>query len=405
MLVQDLTSTSTAASMSVSVGASSDPHGQMCGVAHFCEHMCFLGSAAYPVENHYKKTLALHNGHSNASTSMERTVFKFDVDAGAFETLFDIFHNFFISPTFSADGTKREVNAVDSENSKNLTSDDRRRLQILKALAVSTPSRYLNFSTGNTATLVPSADSTPPGVDPIDVTRRSLLYFHSLHYTSDRMACCIVGPQSLDELAAISIPRLERIPVRHPLKSSTDDGSTLPPPPIKAAFDDAFAVVPRLESSRDAAVAAPSAASAGGASPSLPPPAVAFISSFPTPFPFVLTVNPLRTQRVLALLFPAPPSRHLKDRSPSRLVSHILGHEGAGSAFASLQDLGLATALGTGSRMSDGNQTLFEVELTLTQEGEDRWQDVVRILFDHIELLRTTAETNPERLAQQWGEV
>ncbi len=58
-----------AASVSVRAGASSDPR-VLPGLAHFCEHMCFLGSKAYPEENEYKKYLAKHGGKSNASTSM-----------------------------------------------------------------------------------------------------------------------------------------------------------------------------------------------------------------------------------------------------------------------------------------------------------------------------------------------
>ena len=40
------------------------------GIAHFTEHMCFLGSKAYPAENEYKQYLAKNGGKSNASTSM-----------------------------------------------------------------------------------------------------------------------------------------------------------------------------------------------------------------------------------------------------------------------------------------------------------------------------------------------
>ena len=63
-----------AASVSVHAGASSDPRG-LPGLAHFCEHMCFLGSKAYPKENEYKQFLAQHGGKSNASTSMSHVSF------------------------------------------------------------------------------------------------------------------------------------------------------------------------------------------------------------------------------------------------------------------------------------------------------------------------------------------
>lgn len=86
----------------------------------------FLGSAKYPGENEYKAFLAQHGGHSNASTSMNLTTFKFEVLALHAEQALDIFSNFFVTPLFTASGTSREVQAVDSENSKisPMTDDD-----------------------------------------------------------------------------------------------------------------------------------------------------------------------------------------------------------------------------------------------------------------------------------------
>ena len=45
--------------------------------------MLFLGSERFPAENHYKKLLARHGGRSNASTSLERTLYKFEIVASA----------------------------------------------------------------------------------------------------------------------------------------------------------------------------------------------------------------------------------------------------------------------------------------------------------------------------------
>jgi secreted Zn-dependent insulinase-like peptidase len=50
-----------------------------------------VGTEKYPVENHYKQFLSKHGGSSNASTSMETTVYKFDVNHAHFEEALDIF--------------------------------------------------------------------------------------------------------------------------------------------------------------------------------------------------------------------------------------------------------------------------------------------------------------------------
>ena len=49
------------------------------GLAHLCEHMLFLGTEKYPLENEYYKYLSEHGGSSNAHTSSEHTCYHFDI--------------------------------------------------------------------------------------------------------------------------------------------------------------------------------------------------------------------------------------------------------------------------------------------------------------------------------------
>lgn len=59
-------------------GSLSDP-GNIAGLAHFCEHMLFLGTKKYPKENEYSQFLSEHAGSSNAFTSGEHTNYYFDI--------------------------------------------------------------------------------------------------------------------------------------------------------------------------------------------------------------------------------------------------------------------------------------------------------------------------------------
>lgn len=59
-------------------GSLSDPP-NISGLAHFCEHMLFLGTEKYPKENEYSQFLSEHAGSSNAFTSGEHTNYYFDV--------------------------------------------------------------------------------------------------------------------------------------------------------------------------------------------------------------------------------------------------------------------------------------------------------------------------------------
>ena len=274
------------------------------------------------MQNSYKRALSQHGGRSNASTSMERTVFKFDVVAPHLDEILDIFSSFFVSPSFSQSGTDREVMAVDSEDSKNRTADNRRRLQVLKAQC-DPSSAYSKFSTGNRSTIV-----GPESPTAVSDARAALLYFHHKHYKASNMTAVVVGPQSLSELYSIAYPKFSSIPSRH---SSLSDS-------VPSAIREAIDCVP-----------VPDISPAPDATPSFRP-------AIQTPFPNLLTNNPLRTLRKLYLMFPLPPQRHKKDNSPTRLLSSLLGHEGEGSAFAVLQDEGLITGLSAGTRFEDSEQ-------------------------------------------------
>lgn len=71
LLVSDAEADAAAAALDVHVGHFSDPDG-IAGLAHFCEHMLFLGTERFPDETAYKSYLSAHGGSSNASTSTVR---------------------------------------------------------------------------------------------------------------------------------------------------------------------------------------------------------------------------------------------------------------------------------------------------------------------------------------------
>lgn len=73
LLISDPATDKAAAAMTVDVGHMSDPD-NLPGLAHFCEHMLFLGTKKYPNENAYSTYLAENSGSSNASTYADNTV-------------------------------------------------------------------------------------------------------------------------------------------------------------------------------------------------------------------------------------------------------------------------------------------------------------------------------------------
>jgi hypothetical protein len=74
LLVSDHQSERAAVAVDVHVGYFSDPS-NLPGLAHFCEHMTFLGTKKYPQEDDFAMYLSAHGGSSNAYTDAEDTVY------------------------------------------------------------------------------------------------------------------------------------------------------------------------------------------------------------------------------------------------------------------------------------------------------------------------------------------
>ena len=62
----------------VCVGGFHEP-GHVGGLAHFCEHMLFMGSEKYPDENEFTAFVSKHSGSDNAHTDNHVTVYSFDI--------------------------------------------------------------------------------------------------------------------------------------------------------------------------------------------------------------------------------------------------------------------------------------------------------------------------------------
>lgn len=74
LLISDPQSSRSAAALDVHVGYFSDPT-NLPGLAHFCEHMSFLGTEKYPGEEEFSSFLSSNGGSSNAYTDAEDTVY------------------------------------------------------------------------------------------------------------------------------------------------------------------------------------------------------------------------------------------------------------------------------------------------------------------------------------------
>jgi len=102
------------------------------GMAHYLEHMLFLGTEKYPNQSEYMDYLSKNSGTFNAYTDLMETNYFFEVANHAFDGGLDRFAQFFIAPLFTESCSEREMNAVNSEHLLYFKQDVWREFQLLR---------------------------------------------------------------------------------------------------------------------------------------------------------------------------------------------------------------------------------------------------------------------------------
>ena len=181
-----------ACAMCVGVGYLSDPPA-VPGLAHFVEHMLFMGTARYPRENGWSEFLASHGGEDNGETSAESTVCYFDVHPSHLRAALARFASFYVAPLFGWGGSQREVQAIDSEFEQAKQADSIRADQVLCEL-MTDGHPHRRFGWGNALSLVDA-----PKREGVDV-QAELRAFHRAYYSANIMTLAIIGREDLDTL-------------------------------------------------------------------------------------------------------------------------------------------------------------------------------------------------------------
>ena len=199
LLIHDAEVHRSAAALAVGVGQIYDPVDKM-GLAHYLEHMLFLGTSKFPEVGTFKKFLEENSGASNAYTGAAITNYFFQVSHEGFDGALDRFSQFFQAPLFDKKYSAREVNAVNSEHDKNKRQDGWRGNQVSKlTYEAGHPAR--NFGTGNKDTL--SGDNRP-----------ALLDFYKRFYAASNMKLVFLSKLSLADQEIIARKYFVGIPDR-----------------------------------------------------------------------------------------------------------------------------------------------------------------------------------------------
>ncbi|WP_087020356.1 insulinase family protein [Thaumasiovibrio subtropicus] len=326
LLVHDSDATRSAAALSVEIGHFDDPEDRQ-GMAHFLEHMLFLGTEKYPKVGDFQSFINLAGGSNNAWTGTENTTFFFDVRPNAFAEGLDRFGQFFTAPLFNSDAVDKERNAVDSEYKLKISDDTRRIYQVYKE-TINPLHPFSKFSVGSLSTL---------NDRPNQSVRDDLIAFYQQNYSSHRMGLVLMGPQPLEQLEKFALSYFNDVPFNN--THST---------PISVPF------LTEREQAK------------------------------------FIRVEPIKDVRKLTLSFALPNIDEHYRVKPLSYIAHLIGYEGPGSLMSSLKSQELINALAAGGGLSGSNFREFTISVNLTPKGLSRIDEIVEEIFSYIARVRTT---------------
>ncbi|GAB2189037.1 insulinase family protein [Sessilibacter sp. MAH1] len=324
VVIHDETADKAAAALDVFVGSNDNPDDRL-GLAHFLEHMLFLGTKKYPEPDAYQDFVSKNGGNHNAFTSSEHTNYFFEVKASALPETLDRFAQFFIAPLFTQAYVDRERKAVNSEYSANIKDDFRRNLDAYREVV--NPEHPLSkFSVGSLATLANRVD------DPV---REDLIAFYRKYYSADQMTLVVLGKESLDELQTLVTNLFSD--VKKNRAEVIREG------------------VPLFEEGK---------------------------------LPLMLSTVPEKDGHRLTMMFSVPPTLEYFRKKPLSYIGNLVGHEGEGSLLDVLKKQGWAENLSAGDGLSDRFNGSFLVSIQLTDEGLAHKDEVVGLFFAEIENIK-----------------
>jgi protease-3 len=114
MLVSDPSIDKSAAALSVAVGSLQEPK-EFGGLAHYLEHMLFMGTESYPKVGGYDEFISHNGGSQNAYTQLDHTNYMVAVNNNAYDEALSRFSGFFYEATLDETYADKERNAVHSE--------------------------------------------------------------------------------------------------------------------------------------------------------------------------------------------------------------------------------------------------------------------------------------------------
>ena len=199
-LISDPGASQSAVAVGVRAGAWQEP-AEAPGLAHFLEHMLFMGSENFPQEDGFSKFLAGYNGSANATTGLDRTVYMMQLGSDGLPGALDRLADFFVAPMLRTEALARERVAIDQEL-RGAASFDTHREQMVRARLSHPGHPHVYSSEGTQAVL--GRISSP-----------MLRHWFEAHYSANLMTLVVMSPLPLQTLQDLSVRAFARVPNRN----------------------------------------------------------------------------------------------------------------------------------------------------------------------------------------------
>ena len=324
LMVSDQETEKSAAALSVGVGAFSDPM-DFQGMAHYLEHMLFMGSESFPEPDGYMNFAAENGGSSNAYTSSEITNYMITIENSAFAEALHRLSEFFAAPILDPDYIQKEKNAVNAEWSMRRESEGRSIYRLQRELLGDHPAN--RFTIGNLDTL---ADKDQRELHPATIE------FFQQYYSANLMSLVLISP--------LPVAEMERLAALHFSRISNKE---IDRPTVTTELDLA-AVSGKL-----------------------------------------IRFKPQRDLREMRLSYIIDNNQAQWRSKPGDYLGYVIGSEMPGTPADTLKSMGLISELMTSSYESlYGNYGTFEISVQLTPQGMTRRDEIFDIVAGYIELLR-----------------
>ncbi|HWH86612.1 MAG TPA: pyrroloquinoline quinone biosynthesis protein PqqF [Pseudomonas sp.] len=184
------------------------------GLAHFLEHLLFLGTERFPTNEALMAYVQRHGGQVNASTRERTTDFFFELPVTSFSAGLERLSDMLAGPRMNLADQRREREVLQAEFvawSQDPTAQQQ--FALYEGLPAEHPLR--GFHAGNRDSLQIESPAF----------QSELKAFHQRFYHTGQMILSLVGPQSIDELRMLALQFAAGMPVGDKVEQAT-------PPPL-----------------------------------------------------------------------------------------------------------------------------------------------------------------------------